>query len=1138
MGGPIADLKSIFGKALEIHSPAVRAAYLDQACGGDPGLRADVESLLRAQGAAGGFLDRLRPAAGPTLDQSVNERPGARIGPYKLLEEIGEGGFGVVFLAEQTQPLRRQVALKVLKPGMDTRQVVARFEAERQALALMDHPNIARVFDGGETATGRPFFAMELVKGIPITDYCDQCRLTASERLDLFLSVCLAVQHAHQKGVIHRDIKPSNILVAIQDGKPTVKVIDFGVAKAINQQLSEHTLVTGFHQMIGTPLYMSPEQAEMSPLDVDTRADIYSLGVLQYELLTSTTPFEKERLSQAGYDEFRRIIREEEPPRPSARLSTLQDRLTPVAAQRRTEPRHLLRTVRGELDWIVMKCLEKDRNRRYDTANSLAMDVQRYLADEPVLACPPSLGYRLRKFARRNKGALAIVGTALFSIVLLGAFAGWVIRDREVRQARRAADVLLALERGERLQQEGRVAEGQAAVQQAELLADELPVDAAVRERLTALKTRLEADVRDEAFLACYEQIRLLEQSEIRVRKSQMFFGWEAFPELKQALHDFGLSVGVTTSEHAIGHIDSRPKRVQLAVVAALHDCLKSAPANDAATKAWLKQVLDGVDRDAWRIRIRRLEATGDWQQAADLLARVDMEEQPPTFLIWAAEGLFKKGVLPDLAIHHRIQQTYPNDIWANVVLADRLDSTGQAGDAARSVRYWSAALALRPDNLGILLNRALALKGAGEVAEAVADLRRAIRLEPRYSALHYNLGIILRDSGDHGGALAAFRQAVAVDPQNDMAHNNLGMLLDDMNDHTGAIACYQKAIAINPNHDGAHVNWGAALLKRDDHPRAIELFRKAIALNPNNSTAYQNLGGSLLHSNGDLKEAITVLNKAVTVDPENAVAYCLLGMALEKVGDSKAAIDAYRQATRLNTRDAQAQNRLGSLLANKGDYKAAVPYFQAAIKLDPHQTQVWRNLGISRAALGDHDAAIAAFKEAIARDPRYAKAYRGLGISLAAKNDHAAAIDAYRKALAIEADWLTSFRLGLALAETGAYRDAVSAYRQAIESRPNYHRLHYVLGNALREAGQVDEAISAFRTAIELKPDFAEAHWNLGVVLSMKGRHGEALASLRRGHELGSKQPGWDPMNFKANLLTQAEESAGKAHESVKPNR
>src|SRR5262249_30441325 len=299
-------------------------------------------------------------------------------------------------------PVRRKVALKVLKPGMDTRQVVARFEAERQALALMDHPHIAQVFDGGETASGRPYFVMELVKGAPITEFCDQNCLPVRERLALFVSVCQAVQHAHQKGIIHRDLKPSNVLVTVHDTTPVVKVIDFGVAKALGQELTDKTLFTCFAQMVGTPLYMSPEQAGQSGLDIDTRSDIYSLGVLLYELLTGTTPFDKARLKEVDYEELRRIIREEEPPRPSTRISTLGQAASTVSAQRKSVPRQLSRLFRGELDWIVMKCLEKDRNRRYETPNGLARDVERYLHDEPVQACPPSPWYRVRKFVRRH----------------------------------------------------------------------------------------------------------------------------------------------------------------------------------------------------------------------------------------------------------------------------------------------------------------------------------------------------------------------------------------------------------------------------------------------------------------------------------------------------------------------------------------------------------------------------------------------------------------------------------------------------------------------------------------------------------------------------------------------------------------
>jgi WD40 repeat protein/serine/threonine protein kinase len=428
----------IFLIAIELPSFEERADYLDRACGADVDLRGRVEALLRRHHESRGILDAPPPGIDAPLHADRRESPGAVIGRYKLLEEIGEGGFGVVYLAEQQRPVRRRVALKIIKPGMDTRQTVARFEAERQALAMMDHPNIAKVFDAGATEAGRSYFVMELVRGVAITDYCDQCNLTARERLKLFIPVCQAVNHAHQQGVIHRDLKPTNVLVAIQDGRPTPKIIDFGVAKAIgdNGRLTERTLATGFTQMLGTPLYMSPEQAELSPLGVDTRSDIYSLGVLLYELLTGCTPFDKKRLQEAAYDQLRQIICQEEPPRPSARISTLAaDVATTVAEQRRTDPRRLRQHVRGDLDWIIMKCLDKDRNRRYDTAGRLAADIQRYLNDELIEARPPSIAYRVRKFARRHKSSLATAVT-LFALAASMVAVAWQGQQTKIERRR------------------------------------------------------------------------------------------------------------------------------------------------------------------------------------------------------------------------------------------------------------------------------------------------------------------------------------------------------------------------------------------------------------------------------------------------------------------------------------------------------------------------------------------------------------------------------------------------------------------------------------------------------------------------------------------------------------------------------
>jgi eukaryotic-like serine/threonine-protein kinase len=455
MSSPHEQEEAIFIEVLQV-SADQRASRLEAACGGDAVLRQRVEGLLKAYEKAGTFLEN--PASGVTLSPvekpvknprptmqvtlPATEKLGDRISRYKLLQQIGEGGCGVVYMAEQEEPVRRRVALKVIKLGMDTKNVIARFEAERQALALMDHPNIAKVLDAGTSDSGRPFFVMELVRGIKITDYCDQNNLSTRERMDLFIQVCHAIQHAHQKGIIHRDIKPSNILVTMHDVVPEPKVIDFGIAKATDQRLTDKTLFTAFEQFLGTPAYMSPEQAEMSALDIDTRTDIYSLGVLLYELLTGKTPFDPKELVESGLDAMRRTIREKEPSRPSTKLSTMmQAELMTTASRRQIEPDKLTRLVRGDLDWIVMKALEKDRTRRYETANGLAMDVKRYLQDEPVVARPPSKLYQFQKLARRHKGVFASVVLVLLALLLgLGTSTFLLAKERIERKRAESAE--------------------------------------------------------------------------------------------------------------------------------------------------------------------------------------------------------------------------------------------------------------------------------------------------------------------------------------------------------------------------------------------------------------------------------------------------------------------------------------------------------------------------------------------------------------------------------------------------------------------------------------------------------------------------------------------------------------------------
>ncbi len=446
--------ETLFDAARNLTSPTARQAFLDQACADDPELRLKLEALLAAEQDAEIFFNdvvtgivvpaTVSPAGMPAtnVEIGISEIPGTHIGRYKLLQRIGEGGGGVVYMAEQAEPVRRRVALKIIKLGMDTKSVIGRFEAERQALAMMDHPNIARVFDAGATETGRPYFVMELVRGVKITEYCDQNQMDTRGRLDLFIQTCQAIQHAHQKGIIHRDIKPSNILVTLHDGVPVPKVIDFGIAKATETPLTDKTFFTAFEQIIGTPAYMSPEQAEMSGLDVDTRSDIYSLGVLLYELLTGRTPFDPKELLSHGLDQMRRTLREREPQRPSTMLTTLQGKeLTKTAEHRHAEPPKLISLLRGDLDWIVMKALEKDRRRRYETANGLAVDVHRYLNNEPVVARPPSRVYRFQKLVRRNKVVFAAGAAVAVALVLgLGTSTWLFFQEKAARERAVAAE--------------------------------------------------------------------------------------------------------------------------------------------------------------------------------------------------------------------------------------------------------------------------------------------------------------------------------------------------------------------------------------------------------------------------------------------------------------------------------------------------------------------------------------------------------------------------------------------------------------------------------------------------------------------------------------------------------------------------
>jgi serine/threonine protein kinase/tetratricopeptide (TPR) repeat protein len=780
--------QSIFIEALEKNDPRERAEFLERACAGAPDIRQRIEKLLERHLEDDSFLESHQVSLSATVDRSIAERPGDVIGPYKLLEQIGEGGFGVVFMAEQQQPVRRKVALKVLKPGMDTRQVVARFEAERQALALMDHPNIAHVFDGGTTETGRPYFVMELVRGVPITEFCDQSCLAIHQRLELFVDVCQAVQHAHQKGIIHRDIKPNNVLVTLHDGKPVVKVIDFGIAKAMGQQLTEKTLFTNFAQMIGTPLYMSPEQAEMSGLDVDTRSDVYSLGVLLYELLTGTTPFESERLSKVGHDEMRRIIREEEPPKPSTRMSTVGKLATTASQKRQGDPRKLSKLFRGELDWIVMKALEKERSRRYETASGLAADVKRYLNDEQVAACPPSAAYRFRKFARRNRRVLAT--TAIVGMVMLVAVSavawtiGWANRDRAVRQAAADQKAEIILSEAESWQEQRKWPEALTAVKRAEgMLASD--GSEPLRRRIDELRRDVEMMLRlDDARFQGLDGPTNGKDFNFEVMESAY----------REAFHADGIDLETLQAEEAAELVRARSIRDELVgALDAWASYTRSAEVKDKALG-----VARAVDSDEWRNRVRDAIWAGKSGQAelAELAKSPRICELPTLTLSPFAKVLVAAELIDDaIAVLREAQQRYPDDFWINIDLAYALGRKESPPRHDEEIRFYATALGLRPRCLCALSNIGVALMNKGEPAQAVAYLRRAVEINPRYAQGQYNLAEALADMGRCDEAIACFSKACELEPNYSVGHMRIARGCARTKKWSDAAAAFDRAL-------------------------------------------------------------------------------------------------------------------------------------------------------------------------------------------------------------------------------------------------------------------------------------------------------------------------------------------------------
>jgi serine/threonine protein kinase/tetratricopeptide (TPR) repeat protein len=854
-----ARAKSLFLAASDLADPAEQVAFLDRECG-DTDLRARVEALLRANATAPppepelagttGTFDPDAPPAAPTADfPGKDERVGAVLaGKYKLVEEIGEGGMGSVYMAQQTEPVKRAVAVKVIKAGMDSKAVLARFEAERQALAMMDHPNIAKVLDAGTTENGRPYFVMELVKGVPITEYCDAHKLTPRRRLELFVPVCLAIQHAHQKGVIHRDIKPSNVIVAMYDDKPVPKVIDFGVAKAAGPALTDKTLMTGFGAVVGTPEYMSPEQANLNNLDIDTRSDVYSLGVLLYELLTGTTPVDRKCLGKAALLEVLRIVREVEAPKPSAKLSS-STTLPSVAANRGTEPAKLSKLMKGELDWVLLKALEKDRARRYETANSLVRDLQRYLADEVVEARPPSAGYRLKKFVRRHKGQVIAAGLVLFALL-----AGVIGTTWGLIRAERANAGLAA--------------------KNAELDAERDKVQARFDTAVKAIET-FHTGVSEDALLknAEFKELRtkLLKEAARFYEDLEKQLAGQTDPKSRKTLAAGYFQLAELTDK--IGDQKQALELYRKALV--IRRELATEPGADVETRLDVALSLCATGT--------LLLNTGDptaalaaFQEQHDLAAALEAESPTDAVRVIRAYGYNGIGfVLDDTGKKAEALDAYRKAL----ALYRKLPESGQFHDPGQGFKF---GLQLQT---GTLSSIGVVLATTGKLAEGLGSFRKASEIMERLAEAHPantsvqaylansygNIAAALIESGKPAEALEALRKALAV-------RQKLVDASPAVTDYQARLAWHHRVIGI------ALLNTGKPAEAQTANRKAFEISQKLVKDNPA-VTAFQddlandhNIIGVALVSTGKPVEALeaycqalAIIQKLANADPGNA---------------------------------------------------------------------------------------------------------------------------------------------------------------------------------------------------------------------------------------------------------------------------
>lgn len=1134
-------LREIFCAVRQQATEHEKSQLLDQLCVGNASLRKQVEQLLAAASSASP-VDRIGAMLNPT-ELEFNSAPEQSpriditshpwIGPYKLLEQIGEGGMGTVFMAVQSQPIKRKVALKIIKPGMDTGQVIARFEVERQALAMMNHPNIAKVLDAGATEAGRPYFVMELVLGIPITEFCDLHKLDLRQRLEMFSTVCQALQHAHQKGIIHRDLKPSNILVELQDVTPVPKVIDFGVAKPIHQSLTERTLHTGFAQMIGTPLYMSPEQTQLSSLDVDTRSDVYSLGVLLYEMLTGSTPFDRDTLKQAGFDEMRRIIREDEPQKPSERISTLAvASLSTISDQRKVEPRRLSFSLGGELDWIVMKALEKDRARRYESASAFAQDIQRFLNDEPVQACPPTLAYRLRKYAKRHRGLMmtaAMLTTML--MVATGVSVSYAI------QAQLAGKKALEARDDANVQKDAAVAAQ--ALSDKRLKQSRVDVDRALKSLDTIVREVSSAEfaqlpgvdrVRDEILskaLKFYEEIIVEHDNDPRAREQQALAHanianiYEGLGDSQSHLKELNESIRILEKV-----IVDNPNELQFQysllspLQARLHSQLRTQEARLADAERCL-EMINRCDKSGFR-HDPSISAHIYYKVAESLPADSPRARQ----LVETAIQMTESRGLPPIP---------PAQIW----LGDRAN---EAGDFEAAVKYYQRGIELYDiqgadtDRRRVYIERWLSAVETAKLANVYEKRNQTPQAEEAYRRAvtsarqlfrEYHANQIVRDAlrdrviqltdfldrqGRTDDAIAQLDELLLEFPTSEGLHLAKASRHQKLKQFDVALAACSKAVDLAPSNSEAYYCRGNAFSGMGRDEQADEDYEKALCLDLDEeplAPAFHDrlrtlaMGSASVRANPALAARWALqAEERLLVDSAGTVT---LGIALWMNKQLDQAVERFNRAIELDPSDHYAYHCRGGVFKDLGRYTDAIADQSKSIELNPRHAWSWCNRGdLSMNYFQRYQEALADFDMAIQleHDPRFYKGRVNAYIELKQFDKALADLDTIsisKEAGPYDLHYQAAL-LSLKLGNQESYKARCLTMVKTTTATDKPIAKHFAAWTCALAPNAVDDyadAIALGRAAVEAEPANPQFQNGLGAILMRAGMYAEARPYL-----------------------------------------